>query len=88
MAKGRKTGGRTAGTPNKASAGMKSLLAEMLPDDRHGAGETERGEPWRTGVSVYRAIMRLMFLDKLAPLPNDLSSEVLSVKSHVKATSQ
>jgi hypothetical protein len=34
MAKGRKTGGRTAGTPNKASAGMKSLLAEMLPDDQ------------------------------------------------------
>ena len=34
MAKGRKTGGQTAGTPNKASAEMKSLLAEMLPDDR------------------------------------------------------
>jgi hypothetical protein len=34
MAKGRKTGGRTAGTPNKASAGMKALLTEMLPDDR------------------------------------------------------
>ena len=34
MAKGQKTGGRTAETPNKASAGMKSLLAEMLPDDR------------------------------------------------------
>jgi hypothetical protein len=34
MARGRKTGGRTAGTPNKASAGMKALLAEMLPDVR------------------------------------------------------
>jgi hypothetical protein len=34
MAKGRKTGGRAAGTPNKATAGIKALRAEMLPDDR------------------------------------------------------
>lgn len=34
MAKGRKTGGRTAGTPNKASIGVKALLAAVLPDDR------------------------------------------------------
>ena len=33
--KGRaKTGGRTAGTPNKATIGVKALLAAVLPDDR------------------------------------------------------
>src|SRR3989442_7745571 len=34
MAKGRKTGGRTAGTRNKTTARIKPLLAEVLPDDR------------------------------------------------------
>ena len=34
MAKGRKTGGRTAGTRNKTTARIKALLAEVLPDDR------------------------------------------------------
>jgi hypothetical protein len=34
MARGRKTGGRAPGTPNKASAGIKELLAEVLPDER------------------------------------------------------
>ncbi len=34
MAKGRKTGSRTAGTPNKATIGVKALLSAVLPDDR------------------------------------------------------
>ena len=34
MAKGRKTGGRTAGTPNKATIGVKALVTAVLPDDR------------------------------------------------------
>jgi hypothetical protein len=34
MAKGRKTGGRTAGTQNKATAGIKALLAEIFSEYR------------------------------------------------------
>ena len=33
MAKGRKTGGRQKGTPNRATAGVKELLSEILPDE-------------------------------------------------------
>lgn len=32
MAKGQKTGGRTAGTPNKATADVKALAAKHGPD--------------------------------------------------------
>lgn len=32
MTKGRKTGGRTAGTPNKTSAVVRSAIANMLDD--------------------------------------------------------
>lgn len=32
MAKGHKTGGRTAGTPNKATQGIKDLLARLFDD--------------------------------------------------------
>lgn len=33
MAKGRKTGGRAPGSPNRATAGIKELLAEALSDE-------------------------------------------------------
>ena len=32
MAKGKKTGGRQAGTPNKASAAVRGAIAKMLDD--------------------------------------------------------
>ncbi len=32
MAKGKKTGGRTAGTPNKVSAAIRGAIAQMLDD--------------------------------------------------------
>jgi len=34
MAKGKKTGGRKPGTPNKVADSIKSLLNSLLPEDR------------------------------------------------------
>jgi hypothetical protein len=85
MAKGRKTGGRGAGTPNRATADVKTVAREYGPRVVEKLwGICEKGESDQAKISAARELLDRGYGKPAQPVSGDADGEPVVVKHIVE----